>query len=137
MAAVITDANTHHKKSVTDPFIMPRFAVLDPTLTTGLPPFITATTGLDALCHAVESYTNHTYNTMLENRFAKKAVRLIYNNLLKAYKDGSDLEARSNSTRAALSQRVQSAMSMRSGISSAVCMVCRTVWPCRSSFRTS
>ncbi len=101
MAAVITDANTHHKKSVTDPFIMPRFAVLDPTLTTGLPPFITATTGLDALCHAVESYTNHTYNTMLENRFAKKAVRLIYNNLLKAYKDGNDLEARNNMQMAA------------------------------------
>ncbi|MGN1001322.1 MAG: iron-containing alcohol dehydrogenase [Oscillospiraceae bacterium] len=96
VAAVITDSATHHKASINDPSILPKYAVLDPELTVGLPPFVTATTGMDALCHAVESYTNHTYNTKLENRLAKDAVKLIYDNLLKAYKDGSDLEARQN-----------------------------------------
>ena len=101
VAAVITDAETHHKASINDPVIIPRYAVLDPNLTVGLPPFITATTGLDALCHAVEAYTNHTYNTKLENRFSKKAVKLIYRNLLTAYEDGSNKEARENMQKAA------------------------------------
>lgn len=101
VAAVITDSATHHKASIMDPVIIPRYAVLDPELTVGLPPYITATTGLDALCHAVEAYTNHTYNTKLENRFAKKAVRLIYRNLYKAYEDGSDKAAREAMQKAA------------------------------------
>ena len=63
VAAVITDSATHHKASINDPAIIPKYAILDPELTTGLPPFVTATTGMDALCHAVEAYTNHTYNT--------------------------------------------------------------------------
>ena len=101
IAAVLTDSRTHHKASIMDPVLIPRYAVLDPDLTKGLPPFITATTGLDALCHAVEAYTNHIYNTMLEDRYAKKAVRLIYHNLYKAYQDGSDLDARANMQEAA------------------------------------
>ena len=101
VAAVITDSQTHHKASINDPVIIPRYAVLDPDLTVGLPPFITATTGLDALCHAVESYTNHTYCTKLENRLAKKAVRLIYRNLFKAFENGKDKEARENMQKAA------------------------------------
>ena len=101
VAAVITDSATHHKASINDPVIIPRYAVLDPDLTVGLPPFITATTGLDALCHAVEAYTNHTYNTRLENRFAKKAVQLIHRNLLKAYEDGSNKAARESMQKAA------------------------------------
>lgn len=96
VAAVITDSTTHHKASINDPSILPRYAVLDPELTVGLPPFITATTGMDALCHAVESYTNWTYCTALEKDLSKKAVRLIYDNLLKVYKDGSDIEGRQN-----------------------------------------
>lgn len=96
VAAVITDSRTHHKASINDPSILPRYAVLDPELTVGLPPFITATTGMDALCHAVESYTNWTYCTRLEKDLSKKAVRLIYDNLLKVYKDGSDIEGRQN-----------------------------------------
>lgn len=96
VAAVITDSATHHKASINDPCILPKYAVLDPELTVGLPPFVTATTGMDALCHAVESYTNHTYHTPLEDRLAKDAVKLIHENLLKAYNDGSDLEARQN-----------------------------------------
>ena len=94
VAAVITDAETHHKASINDPAIIPKYAVLDPELTMGLPPKVTSTTGMDALCHAVEAYTNHTYNTPLENKLAKDAVRLIHKSLYKAYQDGSDLEAR-------------------------------------------
>ena len=74
VAAVITEASTHHKASINDPSILPKYAVLDPELTKGLPPFITATTGMDALCHAVEAYTNHTYNTKVEDTMAKDAV---------------------------------------------------------------
>ncbi len=96
VAAVITDSKTHHKASINDPSILPKYAVLDPELTVGLPPFITATTGMDALCHAVESYTNWTYCTKLEKDLSKKSVKLIYDNLLKVYNDGSDLEARQN-----------------------------------------
>lgn len=101
LAAVITEAETHHKASINDPSIMPMCAVLDPELTVGLPPQITATTGMDALCHAVESYTNYTYCTDLEKDYSKRAVKLIYENLLKAYRDGSDLEARQNMQKAA------------------------------------
>lgn len=102
LAAVITDSVTHRKASINDPFLIPKYAILDPELTVGLPPHITATTGMDALCHAVEAYTNHTYNTPIENEMAKKAVRLIYDNLLTAYHDGSNLEARQNMQFAAL-----------------------------------
>lgn len=101
VAAVITDSVTHHKASINDPAIIPKYAILDPELTTGLPPFVTATTGMDALCHAVEAYTNHTYNTKLEDQLSKDAVKLIYDNLLIAYENGSDLNARQNMQRAA------------------------------------
>lgn len=102
LAAVITDSATHHKASIMDPAILPKYAILDPELTAGLPPFITATTGMDALCHAVEAYTNHKYNTKIENDLSKEAVRLIYDNLLKAFHNGADMEARQNMQKAAL-----------------------------------
>ena len=102
IAAVITDSATHRKASINDPCLIPKYAVLDPELTVGLPPHITATTGMDALAHAVESYTNHTYNTHIENDMAKKAVKLIYDNILTVYADGSNLEARQNMQYAAL-----------------------------------
>jgi len=101
VAAVITDSATHRKASINDPFLIPKYAVLDPELTMGLPPYITATTGMDALAHAVEAYTNHTYNTKLENQLAKEAVKLIYDNILRVYENGRDLEARQNMQRAA------------------------------------
>ena len=81
--------------------LMPRYAVLDPELTRGLPPKVTSTTGMDALCHAVEAYTNNTYNSALEKKMCRKAVRLIYDNLYRAYTDGSDMEARQNMQEAA------------------------------------
>ena len=101
VAAVITDSATHRKAAINDPFLIPKYAVLDPELTKGLPPYTTATTGMDALAHAVEAYTNKTYNTKLENRLAKEAVKLIHDNILAAYEDGSDLEARQNMQRGA------------------------------------
>lgn len=101
VAAVITEAKTHHKAPINDPAILPRYAVLDPELTKGLPPFITATTGMDALCHAVEAYTNSRYNTKEENERAKKAVKLIYDNILIAYNDPNNLIARGNMQKAA------------------------------------
>jgi len=104
LAAVITDAATHRKASINDPNIIPKYAILDPELTCGLPPFVTATTGMDALCHAVESYVNTTpcthYCTKLEKQLAKDAVKLIYENLLTAYQDGKNLEARQNMQKA-------------------------------------
>lgn len=101
VAAVITDTATRHKAAIMDTHLIPRCAVLDPELTVGLPPFTTACTGMDALSHAVEAYTNHTYNTKLENDLAKQAVKLIYDNLLNAYKDGANIEARQNMQKAA------------------------------------
>ncbi len=101
IAAVITDAATHHKASINDPAILPRYAVLDPKLTIGLPPSVTATTGMDALCHAVEAYTNHTYCTRIEDELAIDAVRLIHDSLLTAYRDGANLDARQSMQRAA------------------------------------
>lgn len=100
VAALITISETHHKASINDPAIMPACAILDPELTVGLPPFVTATTGLDALCHAVEAYLNHTYNTPLEDRMALTAVRLVHANLLRSYRDGHDLTARQNMQKA-------------------------------------
>ena len=101
VAAVITDSATHRKAAINDPFLLPKYAVLDPELTVDLPPYTTATTGMDALAHAVEAYTNHVYNTKLENHLAKEAVKLIHDNILIAFEEGSNLEARQNMQRAA------------------------------------
>lgn len=100
-AAVITNTQTHHKAAINDLALMPKYAVLDPELTAGLPPAVTAITGMDALCHAVEAYTNHTYNTRLENDLCKQAVKLIYDNLYLAYQEGSNLQARQQMQQAA------------------------------------
>lgn len=101
VAAVIVDSQSGRKASINDPFLIPKYAVLDPELTVDLPAHITATTGMDALTHAVEAYTNQTYNTKLENQLALESVRLIHENILAVYEDGSDLEARQNMQRAA------------------------------------
>ena len=101
VAAVITDSRTHRKAANNDPVLIPQYAVLDPELTASLPPHTTATTGMDALAHAVEAYTNRTYNTRLEDRLAREAVKLIHDNILVAFADGSNLEARQNMQRGA------------------------------------
>ncbi len=96
VTAVITDAANHHKITMNDTKMIPHYAVLDPELTVGLPKGMTATTGLDALSHAVEAFTNLYYNTAETKAKAISAVRLINDNLLMAYEDGSNLEARKN-----------------------------------------
>lgn len=101
VAAVITNEKTHHKASMNDTSLMPKYAVLDPELTVGLPPKVTSTTGMDALCHAVECYTNNTYNSKLEKKLSEDAVKLIYDNLYEAYTDGSNIVARHNMQKAA------------------------------------
>jgi alcohol dehydrogenase len=94
IAAVVSNTKTHEKFPINDPVIRPRYAVLDPTLTVGLPPHITSTTGMDALTHAVESFIGMFYNSSNTAIKALLAVEMIFKNIEKAYKDGSDLEAR-------------------------------------------
>lgn len=96
IAALITDPATHHKYAVMDLCLIPTYAILDAELTVGLPPHITSTTGMDALTHAVEAYLCWTYNTKESLRFAEEATKLIFENLERAYNDGSDITARQN-----------------------------------------
>jgi alcohol dehydrogenase class IV len=94
IAAVVSNSATHEKYPITDPVIRPRYAVLDPLLTVGLPPHITSTTGMDALTHAVESYIGKFYNSRNTRQKAVMAVEMIFKNVEKAYQNGKDLEAR-------------------------------------------
>ena len=96
IAALITDPETQHKYALMDLCLIPRYAVLDAELTTGLSPYITATTGMDALTHAIEAYLCWTYNTKESLRFAEEATKLIFENLEKAYNNGQDITARQN-----------------------------------------
>ena len=102
LAAVITDSKTRHKYPINDFPLIPRVAVLDPKVTASLPPFLTATTGMDALTHAVEAYIGNstTAGTRADALFA---VKMIFENIDRAYTDGSDLEARKNMLLAAFS----------------------------------
>ena len=100
LAAVIVDAETRHKYAINDFPLIPRFAVLDPQVTLTLPGFITATTGMDALTHAVEAYIGNS-TTPGTRKDALMATELIFNNLEKAYLDGSNVQARKNMLKAA------------------------------------
>lgn len=100
LAAVITDKETHHKYAIMDFPLIPPIAVHDYHLTTGLPPHITSTTGMDALVHAVEAYIGRSTNNYTRS-MAVEAVRLIHQNLLTAYSDGQNAEARQKMLRAA------------------------------------
>ena len=99
LAAVITDPETHHKYPINDFVLIPDCAVLDYHVTLGLPPMITATTGMDALTHAVEAYIGRS-TTKLTRAMSEEAVVLIAKYLLRAYKDGSDETAREKMLRA-------------------------------------
>ena len=99
IAAVVSDSKTHEKYPINDLSLIPRYAILDPKLTAALPPSTTATTGMDALTHAVEAYIGRS-NTKKTKERAEKAVKLIFDNLLKAYEHGDDIEARRNMQRA-------------------------------------
>ena len=93
IAAVLTDPVRHQKAAVIDPRVVPTAAALDSKLMQGMPPHITAATGMDALTHAVEAYLNLWPGA--ETAFhAVSAVRLVFANLPRAYARGEDLEAR-------------------------------------------
>lgn len=100
LAAVITNSKTHEKYAMNDWSLIPRYAVLDPTLTVGLPPHITSTTGMDALTHAVEAYIGRS-NTKETRQMAIDATKLIFDNVFEAYSDGGNIEARKNMQKAA------------------------------------
>ena len=93
IATVITGSD-HHKYAVSDLCLIPRYAILDPTLSAGLPPHITAETGMDALTHAVEAYLSRFYNTGMTRALAESAVVTIFAHLERAYRDGASLEDR-------------------------------------------
>ena len=94
LAAVIVDQTTHHKTTIMDPVLMPLYAVLDPQLTVGLPPSVTATTGIDTLVHALEAFFSRSNSTRETNQLAEDAVRMVFRFLERAYNDGTDMEAR-------------------------------------------
>ncbi|WP_370222434.1 iron-containing alcohol dehydrogenase [Cytobacillus sp.] len=100
VAAVITDSQSHEKYAIIDLNLIPHYAVLDPLITLKMPPTITAATGMDALTHAVEAYIGRS-NTAETKKFSIDAVRLIYDNLYKAYQNGENLTARANMQKAA------------------------------------
>lgn len=100
LAAVITDSETRHKYPINDFPLIPHYAVLDPEVTRTLPKHVTATTGMDALTHAVEAYIGR--STTKETRAdAVEAVRLIFANIDRACQDGNDMEARRSMLHAA------------------------------------
>ena len=100
LAAVITDSETRHKYAINDFPLIPEYALLDANLTVGLPKFVTATTGMDALTHAVEAYIGRS-TTKQTRDYSLRAVKLIFENLENAYTDGTNLEARQNMLHAA------------------------------------
>lgn len=95
VAAIIIDESTHHKYPIEDPKLIPEYAYLDPTLLVKLPNFITSTTGMDALTHAVEAYTNRARTKRIKKN-ALEAIKLIYENLYQSYMNPNDLIVRNN-----------------------------------------
>ncbi|MBP7081711.1 MAG: iron-containing alcohol dehydrogenase [Rhodocyclaceae bacterium] len=93
IAAVVSDKQLQIKHAIIDPKVVPSMVALDPKLMTGLPPFITAPTGMDALTHAVEAYIS-TIATDETDALARMATASILRNLPIAYAEGSNLEAR-------------------------------------------
>lgn len=100
LAAVITDTRAQHKYVMNDFVLIPKYAVLDARLTLSLPPHLTATTGMDALTHAVEAYIGRS-TTRQTRQEALEATRLVFANVERAYRNGKDYEARSNMLTAA------------------------------------
>lgn len=93
IAAVVSDVEARRKLPIADPVLLPNATALDPLLMLGLPPAITAATGMDALTHAVEAFIslNADKNT---DKYAISATKLIFENLYTTYKDGKNIEAR-------------------------------------------
>ena len=99
-AGVLTHEATHTKKVIFHPKMMPAIVIADPELTVGMPPFITAGTGMDALAHCLEAYCAPGYHPMADG-IALEGIRLVFENLPNAFADGKDLTARANMMSAA------------------------------------
>ena len=95
LVAVVADTHKHAKLSFTSYKLVPHAAILDPALTSSLPPKLTATTGMDALTHAVEAYTSIQKNPV-SDAFAVKAIELIAENLPVACREGANVDARTS-----------------------------------------
>ncbi|WP_019956109.1 iron-containing alcohol dehydrogenase [Yoonia vestfoldensis] len=99
-AGVLTDSATHRKKIIFHPKLMPTVTLCDPALTVGMPAFITAGTGMDALAHCLEAYCSPHYHPMSQG-IALEGMRLVVENLPRVYATPDDLDARANMMSAA------------------------------------
>ena len=99
-ASVITNSETHAKKIIFHPKVLPGVVICDPELTVGMPKFITAGTGLDAFAHCVEAFSSPHYHPMSQG-IALEGMRLVKEYLPRAYADGTDIEARAQMMSAA------------------------------------
>ncbi|WP_170325411.1 iron-containing alcohol dehydrogenase [Ruegeria arenilitoris] len=99
-ASVITNSETHAKKIIFHPKVLPTVVICDPELTVGMPKFITAGTGLDAFAHCVEAFSSPHYHPMSQG-IALEGMRLVMEYLPRAYADGTDIEARAQMMSAA------------------------------------
>ena len=93
LAAVISDDQTHEKTVMADPKIVPKAVALDPELLVGMPPSVTASTAMDALSHALETYLSRWTNNSVQE-YSGAAVKMIFQWLPTAYQDGKNLQAR-------------------------------------------
>lgn len=100
-ASVITNSETHEKKIIFHPKVLPAVVICDPELTIGMPPAITAGTGMDAFAHCLEAYCSPHYHPMSQG-IALEGMRLVKDYLPRAYSDGSDIEARGQMMSAAM-----------------------------------
>ena len=91
--AILTDTKEKLKKAIVSPYILPRVAIVDPLLTLSMPPSVTSSSGIDALTHAIESYTSNNA-TILTDLFAREAIIMIGRSLRTAVANGNNLEAR-------------------------------------------
>ncbi|MFL2543188.1 MAG: iron-containing alcohol dehydrogenase [Alphaproteobacteria bacterium] len=94
-AGVYTNEKTHEKKIIFHPKILPSVVILDPELTVPLPKFLTAFTGMDALAHCLEAYSSNYFHPLSQG-IALEGMYMIKQYLIKAYEDGTNLEARGN-----------------------------------------
>ena len=93
--AIVTTGETT-KTGVVSPQLLPDIALLDPRLTLGLPPAVTAATGIDAMVHAIEAYTSKLKKNPYSDMLARQALTLMAANLSHAISDGTNIQARSN-----------------------------------------
>ncbi|WP_411843050.1 iron-containing alcohol dehydrogenase [Salinicoccus sp. HZC-1] len=100
-STVVTNKKNSFKLGVLSPYVYPDIAILDPSLIINLPQDITSSTGMDALTHAIESYTSKTANTVSES-LALNAVKIIGENLVKTYFVGTDIESRAKMLNASM-----------------------------------